>query len=475
MAFRDESPIGFDGTGLLPLVRSGRSPFQDVWDVNLLIREIEDHLASVVDIPAVGKGSNNYVRFLFRCPKRFCASTDPARQGFHCMLSDGRSILARLARGDPNALNYDGFPIEALISEAKFELAAYELLKSQPGILASRLLYHRIPVQHPGPRLLIPQDIMGRRLFVFEKANGEKNVWKELRSDAKVSSQGSIFLASANPECVLQSSLLVQCAQSRAALFRFDLPLPFAAAWLRERLFEQKPASLPIAVAPTRDFCVALFTSKIKATIKNLGDMIGWEDDNHMVGPRAAAAKQSILRLIPHILPPEIDGIYRLVLEHGDFGIHNMSIAVSSDGNPRVTSLYDWETGCVVPAFLSDPLMAVSGVDLILDQYGEPAITRVSDEATLEEKKFYMGWAEEYVKVRLPRSDRSTIASGLFLSKANSWLSIICRRSMITRLTTERRFGRGKTLVTSGLRCATGGAMIRKGCLENWGLGPRSE
>jgi hypothetical protein len=52
----------FDGKQLLALVRSGNSPFHGVWDVNLLIREIEENLrAKVIDIPAIFKGSNNYV------------------------------------------------------------------------------------------------------------------------------------------------------------------------------------------------------------------------------------------------------------------------------------------------------------------------------------------------------------------------------------------------------------------------------
>ena len=53
----------YDGRNLLPLTRDGHSPFADRWDVNLLIREIEDELGTqVVDIPTVSMGSNNYVR-----------------------------------------------------------------------------------------------------------------------------------------------------------------------------------------------------------------------------------------------------------------------------------------------------------------------------------------------------------------------------------------------------------------------------
>lgn len=52
----------FDGKRLLTLVRSGNSPFHKVWDINLLIREIEENLgAEVIDIPAISKGSNNCV------------------------------------------------------------------------------------------------------------------------------------------------------------------------------------------------------------------------------------------------------------------------------------------------------------------------------------------------------------------------------------------------------------------------------
>jgi len=119
--------------------------------------------------------------------------------------------------------------------------------------------------------------------------------------------------------------------------------------------------------------------------------MIGWESDNNTVGPIAAAAKQSLLRLIPHIMPTDSDQtpLYRLVLDHGDFGIHNMSITMDANGQPLVTSLYDWETGCIVPAILSDPLMAVA-VDLVTDENAAPSITRVSDDATPDDRAQYM-------------------------------------------------------------------------------------
>ncbi|KAL8296266.1 hypothetical protein RB600_001647 [Gaeumannomyces tritici] len=349
----------FDGKQLFSLVRSGKSPFDGAWDVNLLIRKIEESLgAEMTDIPFVYNGSNNY--------------------GFHIKLRDRPDIVARLARGDVNMPNYDGFPIDMQISEVKFEAAVYELLRSEPNILASRLLYHRIPLQRDGPRLDRPKDVMGRRLLVFERAAGENNIRRDLSPEQR-------------------ACLLTQCARIRASLFNFQLPLDFAAAWLRERLFEQKPASLPVPVAPTREFCVALFTAKIEATIRNMGDMIGWEDDNNTVGPVAAAAKQSLLRLIPYIMPADSSeaSLYRLVLDHGDFGIHNMSITVDAHGSPRVTSLYDWETGCILPAILSDPLMAVA-VDLVTDENAAPSITRVPSDAAPSDRVQYMEWTRHY-------------------------------------------------------------------------------
>lgn len=71
LAWRDDWPImpdgsDFDGEQLLTLVRGGNSPFQGVWDVNLLIQEIEETLGfRVIDIPNVDKGSNYYVSFCF--------------------------------------------------------------------------------------------------------------------------------------------------------------------------------------------------------------------------------------------------------------------------------------------------------------------------------------------------------------------------------------------------------------------------
>ena len=193
--YQDEWPkiqdgTDFDGKNLLTLVRNGNSPFVGAWDVNLLIQEIEENLATqVIDIPLVSNGSNFYVsrrnfRNYFESSKLMLACV----QGIHIKLSNLPDVVARLSRGDVNMPNYDAFPSDVLVSEVRFEAAVYELLQSDASILASRLLYYRVPVQHVPPRLNVPQDIAGRRLFLFEKSEGENNIWYELNPEGEVRS-----------------------------------------------------------------------------------------------------------------------------------------------------------------------------------------------------------------------------------------------------------------------------------------------
>lgn len=53
----------WDGKDLLDLTRKGMSPFRKTWDVQILFREIENIThSSVVDVPSVYHGTNNFVR-----------------------------------------------------------------------------------------------------------------------------------------------------------------------------------------------------------------------------------------------------------------------------------------------------------------------------------------------------------------------------------------------------------------------------
>ena len=198
--------------------------------------------------------------------------------------------------------------------------------------------------------------------------------------------------------------------------------------------------------------------------------MIGWESDNNTVGPIAAAAKQSLLRLIPHIMPTDNDenSLYRLVLEHGDFGIHNMSITMDDNGLPLVTSLYDWETGSIVPAILSDPLMAVA-VDLATNENAEPSITRVPDYATSDDRAQYMTWARQYFQVRTTRSF-------VFCHSMNREVTIFdTRPSSIKHPITNMQSRQGAMYATFGLRCKSGEVTILRIILGIWELGLRVE
>ena len=131
MSLQDEWPsfsnvFPYDGTKLLKLVQEGRSPFSGQWSVEQLIQEVEEHVGvTIVDIPLVSKGSNNFVGLLSIINT---LSQLTSIQGLHLRSSDGRDIVAHLARGDVNMPDFDGFPIESQIPEVKFEAAAYRLL-----------------------------------------------------------------------------------------------------------------------------------------------------------------------------------------------------------------------------------------------------------------------------------------------------------------------------------------------------------
>lgn len=107
-------------------------------------------------------------------------------ESFHLELSNRPDVVARLARADVNKPNYDGFPVSQLTSTAMFEVAVYELLRSEPHIMASKLLYSRILAQRVGHRLEIPHDITGRSLLLFQRAEGSNNEWWDLSPEGQV-------------------------------------------------------------------------------------------------------------------------------------------------------------------------------------------------------------------------------------------------------------------------------------------------
>lgn len=112
-----------------------------------------------------------------------------------------------------------------------------------------------------------------------------------------------------------------------------------------------------------------------------------WEEDKLTVGPLASAAKQSLLCLLPPILPICDDEVLsRLVPQHDDFGLHNISFAVDEAAELRLTPVYDWETGGIIPAILTQIEFSIAGCDLIVDEKGHPSAHARSDQERQPER-----------------------------------------------------------------------------------------
>jgi hypothetical protein len=149
--------------------------------------------------------------------------------------------------------------------------------------------------------------------------------------------------------------------------------------------------------------------SKIHAVLGEAGDLStakGKENDGTSIKATFACTRQAVLELLPRILPKPRkqaakDALYRFVLDHGDFGMHNMTVAMNDDNEPYITSIFDWEGGSVVPALLSEPKM-VTTVDLIVDENGAPSISRWGDGDSPEKMTEYRKWTKRYYKVSRP-------------------------------------------------------------------------
>lgn len=163
-----------------------------------------------------------------------------------------------------------------------------------------------------------------------------------------------------------------------------------------------KPEHPPAPVRTPRDLCIAMFTAKIEEALTRTEGVTA-------AGPKAPAAKRALLRLLPHMLPPEdareAQQLYRPVLQHDDYGIHNMSIRVDDDdehdGRVGITSVFDWESACVVPVLLADVDFLVHGRFLAVDADGRPTwrMWSASDEPRLQWHAQNQRHACHYLKV----------------------------------------------------------------------------
>ncbi|KAI7977527.1 hypothetical protein EIK77_000477, partial [Talaromyces pinophilus] len=349
------------GPKLFELIQDD-SPVPPLWDLRSVIEEVEENFgADVEDVTG------------FECGY--------ANQALWCDLSNGEEILARLGHSDVNKPDSESYPVDTQLSDAKYEAALYEILLPESSeIKVAPLLYHRVPQVVPGPPSQDPTDILGRRFCVFEAPEGSASEWHKLDAEDKI-----LYLR--------------QAAHMRAALFNFNAPRAFISRFLAERIPHfSTPIHLSTPITPTRDFCIALLNAKIEATITNLGDPIGWPTDNNVVGPFAAAAKQSLLRLVPFLLPPETrhGTFYRLVIDHGDYGMWNMTSTIDEDQKPLITSLFGWDMSSIVPAIFSDLKLGVE-IDLVADDYGNPAITRLPHNASATKRARYKVWCRQYI------------------------------------------------------------------------------
>ncbi|KAJ3047222.1 hypothetical protein HK097_000112 [Rhizophlyctis rosea] len=349
---RDAWPKDFDGKGLYNAVVAGHGTGFRI-NIHQMISWIEMELScKVVDIP----------------------------MGFQLKLSDARMILMRVGRYNSLHPHAKETFLHSTIREVQFEAAVHDLLMSDPNIPVSPLLLYRLPVGKVMGIDVDPERLdEGRQVMVFELTDGRPNVWDELDPMAK-------------------KTLITQLATVRVALFQRHLPIDFVSQWLHSRW--PIPHLCPNPPSPTRAFTLALLTAKIESMIGKEGDPIGvdWKESEFVVGPKASAAKQSLLRIIPLILPHEDEkyAFYRFVLEHSDFGVHNMSIALTS-GQPHITSVFDWETGHIVPAILSDPESVLLPVDLNIDSDGEAMISRIYEDADDEELAEITEWGDVYL------------------------------------------------------------------------------
>jgi hypothetical protein len=132
----------YHGKNLFEADSPWREPLQQSLGRPTADLEIEENLNTrVADIPLTDKGcppslNTNYISASLRA------------KGVYLKIPDKYDLITRLARGDGKMPDFDSFQIEVLAPEARFEAAVYNLLRSEPYIRPSRLLYSRVPVQH---------------------------------------------------------------------------------------------------------------------------------------------------------------------------------------------------------------------------------------------------------------------------------------------------------------------------------------
>lgn len=404
---QDHGGVSADGTELLhaALLRDETTPLAR--EVRWLLDEVGAALGTIVTgMPRVTQGANHNVSGL----QSGSSAVLMIGKGFHLTLAHKHAVIARLSRNEFQ----DGQDLptirkrQNLIAQCQFELAVYDMLQPFSDILGRYPLYHRVPERSRGEPRAVSDGLSGRCLLVFAKAEGERyeyTDWRALSAKGKVCHVKRGVWSSMIVLMVLaQSRLLRESARIAATIFRFPLCSGFVSTWLCTRLVDGSCSLTPNSpIAPTRAFCIQLVAARVEACLRRSKRQFSGGPRGLRDGITCAAvtrAKDLILEAIPCVMPRAIDtlsevSLYRFVLEHGDFGIHNMTVRQADPGVPEITSVYDWEAGRIVPAVLSEPKMVVTA-DLVLDEEARPAIRRWGDGDSPEKLQAYQRWSMEY-------------------------------------------------------------------------------
>ncbi|UNI13915.1 hypothetical protein JDV02_000610 [Purpureocillium takamizusanense] len=300
----------WDGKGLLDLVQRGESPFRKSLDIRALIVEIEQSLkSSVLDIPMAYFGAHHF--------------------GFHVVLKARSDVIVRVSREDTCNRAYRGSITQQLqLLNSQFELDVYRALVPLGSPFNCGPVYHRDPVLAAARSTSSVRGVSGRRIVVFERAEGEKYDyvrWRALSAEQK-------------------SRLLREAADAAARLFEFEPSQAFSSTWMRRRAsgldFQSPPADFPAS----RQACEVLLKNKVRDTVQRAASNYHGMKKSQL--SRLDTLEKTLQQLCSCLLPQprsyqDENMLYRFVLDHGDFGIHNMTIAPADADNMRITSVFD--------------------------------------------------------------------------------------------------------------------------------------
>ncbi|KYK56479.1 hypothetical protein DCS_03479 [Drechmeria coniospora] len=354
------------GEDLPALMAADKDPFEKTLDVRALVAEVEKAVGqSVQNIPLVTCGAHNY--------------------GFQVRLEKGPDLVIRVSRSNANGVNPRGRALAlSQCPDYTFELAVYDALHPLGLPFDCRPVYHRLAKPTKLQPVSRPTHVSGRHVIVFKKAKGHRYDyprWRPLNSWWK-------------------HTILASSAAAAASLFMYNPPSPFCRRWLVSRVLGDEPQVYELIVEPTRDFCFALVAARIYNTFVYLQKKLSGQPELRFAYP-LSTVENCLLQLLPIFMPKvgsEEDErkLYRLVLDHGDFGMHNMTIVRDHQlCRTEITSVYDWEAATIVPAVLSEPRMVVT-VDLVLDADGNPSISRWGDGDRPGRLKEYKIWTKYY-------------------------------------------------------------------------------